>query len=215
MGFLNQLKSQAEARRAQEGRQQADLEANFAATEAACRSVLSYFNELARHLNVLQPDGPAVTLDGRTPWPACALQDFRVDARRKRWRDRDAADYLAIGWRMEPRPGQAREHTVMVNFPPDLERVQGRIQAGNLKHERKEVREGPKNALKAYVFECETACRASIMATAEHDIAAVAFRVTNVCDFGTRTVTMDAERIGQRVLDELAKMIVSQPHAFG
>lgn len=215
MGFLNQLKSQAEARRAQEDRQQADLEANYAATEAACRAVLNYFNELARHLNVLQPDSPAYTLDGKTRWPTCALQDFRVDARRKRWRDRDAADYVAIGWRIEPRPGEARMHTVTVNFPPDLERVQARIHAGNLKHERKEVRDPAKNALKAYVFECETQSRASVMATAEHDIAAITFRMTNTSGFGTQTVTMDAERIGQRVLDELAKMVVSQPHAFG
>lgn len=215
MGFLNQLKSQAEARRVRDSQQQADLDANFTATEAAYRAVLQYFTELARHLNVLQPDGPNCTLDGKTPWPSCSLVDFRVDARRKRWRDRDAADYLAIGWRIKPKPGQADIHTVMVNFPPDLERVQSRIAAGNLKHERKEIREGTKNALKAYVFECETESRGSITATADHDVAAVTFRMVNVAGFGIQTVTLDAERVGQGKLDELAKMVVSQPHAFG
>lgn len=214
MGFLNQLKSQADARRAQDSQQQADLDANFTATETASRSVLQYFGELARHLNVLHPDAPAMTLDGKAAWPVCTLVDFRVDARRKRWRDRDAADYVAIGWRIEPKAGAARIHTVMVNFLPDLERVQTRIAAGNLKHERKEIREGEKNALKAYVFECETESRASITATADHETAAIAFRMTNVAGFGIQTVTLDAEQIGQARLDELAKMVVSQPHAF-
>ncbi len=83
MSFLNQLKSQAKAAQGQREQQDSQLEERAAKTEAACDAVLSYLKDLARQLNVLQPSAPPFSLDGKTPWPAMKLVDFRVDARRK------------------------------------------------------------------------------------------------------------------------------------
>ena len=58
MSFLNQLKSQAHALQSQQGRQQHDLEESAAQTEVACRLALSYLEDLARHLNVIEPAAP-------------------------------------------------------------------------------------------------------------------------------------------------------------
>ncbi|HSV53445.1 MAG TPA: hypothetical protein VLJ57_15105, partial [Burkholderiaceae bacterium] len=83
MSFLNQLKSQASALQNQQGKVQQDLAGNTDKTEAACRVVLPYLQDLARQLNVIGPAAPRFTLDGKTPWPAMKLIEFRVDARKK------------------------------------------------------------------------------------------------------------------------------------
>ena len=69
MSFLDQLKSQAKALQQQRGADEQQLEERTAQTEQACRVTLHYLQDLARQLSVLQPPGPALTLDGKTPWP--------------------------------------------------------------------------------------------------------------------------------------------------
>ena len=72
MSFLNQLKSQAQA--LQKQRSAADLNAEELAnqTETAFAKILPYLQDLARQLSVIQPPGPALSLDGRTPWASSA-----------------------------------------------------------------------------------------------------------------------------------------------
>ena len=65
MSFLNQLKQQAQSLQSQRGAQTQDLEANTAATEAACKTVWHYFAELPRQLNVIEPAAPALSLPCR------------------------------------------------------------------------------------------------------------------------------------------------------
>ncbi|HMA07381.1 MAG TPA: hypothetical protein VKP68_05965, partial [Ramlibacter sp.] len=120
MSFLNQLKTQANALQSRQGRVQHDLEESAAQTEVACRLVLNYLEDLARHLNVIEPAAARFSLDGRTPWPAMKLREFRVDARKKMHRSREVFDYIAMGWRVVPQIGEPVSGTVSVNFPTDL-----------------------------------------------------------------------------------------------
>lgn len=105
MSFLNQLKSQAQALQKQRSATDERVEELTNQTEEAFRKILPYLQDLARQLSVIQPPGPALSLDGRTPWPAMKLVDFRVDARRKMLRDREVFDYVAMGWRIVPQVG--------------------------------------------------------------------------------------------------------------
>jgi hypothetical protein len=214
VGFLDQLKSQASALQSEKTELQANLAANAQQTEAACRSVLGYFNELAKQLNVLAPSGPAFTLDGKTPWPETVLSDFRVDARRKTLRDKEVFDYIGMGWQILPRAGAPVTGSVSVNFPPDLQRVESRIAIGMLRHERKEIRLPEKNALQAIVFDYEVESRGSVTVTPDHDSASVSFRVVNASGFAVQTAVWPAGKIKTDVLDELAKLIVAQPSSF-
>jgi hypothetical protein len=79
VSFLDQLRSQAKALQSQQGQLQLNCEENTAKTEAACRCALSYLEDVARHLNVIGPAAHPFSLDGKTPWPAMKLADFRVD----------------------------------------------------------------------------------------------------------------------------------------
>jgi hypothetical protein len=214
VSFLNQLKSQASALQSRQGVQQRALEENTARTEAACRFALDYLDDLARHLNVIEPAAPRFSLDGRMPWPAMKLVDFRVDARKKMLREREVFDYFAMGWRIVPQVGQPVGGTVRVNFPPDLQRVESRLSTGQVKHDRKELRHSEKNTLQAIQFDYLTETRGSVHATPEHDGGVVSFRLLNATGFEVLKTSVPAPRVGAELLDELAKLLVSQPNSF-
>jgi hypothetical protein len=214
VSFLNQLKSQAHALQNHEGLQRRDLEENTARVEAACRLVHNYLDDLARQLNVIQPPAGRFTLDGRTPWPAMKLTEFRVDARRKVLRGREVFDYVASGWRVVPQSGQAITGVVRVNFPPDLQRVESRLMMGPVKHERREVRHPEKNTLQAIDFEYLTETRGSITATPDHDSGTLAFRVLNANGFGVVERVCAAGEVTHDLMDELAKLLVGQSSRF-
>ncbi len=214
MSFLNQLKTQAKALQNQQNQQDHDLEGKTARTEAACRTVHHYLHDLAGQLNVIAPAAPRFSLDGKTPWPAMKLVDFRSDSRKKMLRNREAFDYLAIGWRVVPQLGQPVGGVVRVNFPPDLQRVESRLGMGPVKHERKEIRHPEKNALLAIEFEYMTETRGNVLVTPDHDKAQIAFRLLNTTGFEIANISWPADRVNSALLDELAKLIVSQPHRF-
>lgn len=218
MSFLNQLKFQASVLQTESGANRAELQANIRATESAARVVWTYIADLSKQLAIIAPAGPAFAVDNKKPWPAMKLVDFRYDARKKRIReqglDEEVYDYVAMGWRTVPRDGNPAPESVSVNFPPDLERVQNRLTAGNIKYERVEVRHPEKGTLQAYRFNYTTETRGSITITMDHSKAELAFRLVGLKGFGVQTVTYPAHKISNDLMDELAKLIVGQASRF-
>lgn len=159
MSFLNQLKSQASALQTQQRSELQSFDASTAQTESACQKVWFYFSELARQLDVIEPPGPRFTLDGKTHWPAMKLVNFRADFRKKKLRDKEVFDYIAIGWNIVPHAGNPVDGSVSANFPPELLRVETRLAAGAVKHERKDIRHPEKNSLLAIRFDYLTEAR--------------------------------------------------------
>ncbi len=216
MSFLSELKSRANALQGLQQDAQHDFMANTQACEVACRMAQSYLQDLCAQLNVIQPPATgAYSLDGKTPFPDLVQRNFRCDARRTMLRNAGVCDYIGVGWDLTPGTGQVASHTVTVNFPPDLERVTQRLSVGQIQHERKELRHPESNKLLAYVFDYQTASRAFITLTPEHDVGSIAFRVTNVGGFGVFNTTYPAVQVTPSLLDELAKKLVGQPSRFG
>lgn len=215
MSFLNQLKSQAKELQHKRSSDDQQLQESTARTEEACRVVLPYLQDLARQLSVIEPPGPALSLDGRTRWPAMKLVDFRVDARRKRLRDQEVFDYIGMGWRIVPQAGEPLPGAVSVNFPIEMQRVEERLMMGPVKHERREIRDPEKkNVLREVRYEYLTHTRGSITATPDHDRGHVHFRLLNTAGFEVVQTIWPAARINQELLDELAKRLVGQPSTF-
>jgi hypothetical protein len=214
MSFLNQLKQQAQSLQSQQGVQTQHLEANTAATEAACKTVWHYFAELPRQLNVIEPGAATLSLDGKAMWPAMKQTGFRFDARKKMLRDKEVFDYLALGWQLVPLDSGVAKARVKVNFPPDLERVERRLRAGHVPHERQELRHPETNGLQAIVFEHEMAARASVLMTADHDNAVLLIRLAGVNGLEIVNTAYPAAQLNTTVLDELAKLIVGQSSRF-
>jgi hypothetical protein len=213
MSFLNQLKSQAKALQSERVSHEQGLEERNAATEQAGKLVLFYLQDLARQLSVIQPPGPAFTLDGKTPWPAMKLTDFRVDARRKMLRNREVIDYIAMGWQVVPQIG-AVTGLVSVNFPTEMRRVEDRLAMGPVKHERREIRRPDSSALVEVRYEYQTQTRGSVLATLDHDNGMLHWRLLNTAGFEVVQTTWPSARIQQSLLDELAKRLVGQPNTF-
>jgi hypothetical protein len=213
VSFLNQLKTQARSLQTQQERESADLERNTAETERAAETALHYLRDLANQLNVLAPAAPKFTLDGKTPWPAMKFIEFRTDSRKKVLRGKEVFDFIGMGWRVVPQMGNPVGGSVKVNFPPDLERVKARLMMGPVKHEVKELRD-PKNKLLALQFDYVTETRGSLMVQPDHDKAQIAFRIMNATGFEVLQTTYPSAQVTHGVLDELAKLIVSQPHRF-
>lgn len=214
MSYLQQLKRQAQALQSEQGAQQQGVEASTQATEVACQRVWNYFNELVRQLNVIEPAATCLGLDQRSRWPDMHQTGFRFDARKKLLRDREVFDYLAVGWQLLPRTGEVQKGRVSVNFPPDLERVQKRLAAGHVLHDRVEQRHPESNALLAIVFEYDMAARASVMVTADHDTGQLQFRLACVGSMEVVQKTLSADQVDGNLLDELAKLIVGEPSRF-
>lgn len=215
MSFLNQLKTQAKALEHERSTQGQHLEEQSAATEKAARLVLSYLQDLARQLSVIQPAGPALTLDGKTPWPAMKLVDFRVDARRKMLQDREVLDYIGMGWQIVPQVGEPVTGVVRVNFPIEMHKVEDRLMMGPVKHERFEVRDPEKkNVLREVRYEYLTHTRGTVVATADHEHGQVHFRLLNTAGFEVVQTIWPARKINHELLDELAKRIVGDASTF-
>lgn len=214
MSFLNQLKSQATALQSEQSAQKNHSEANTQLTEAAAKTTWLYIAELAKQLNVIVPAGPQLGLDSRTPWPAMKLVEFRVDARKKQLRGQEVFDYIAMGWRIVPRDGGAVAGSVSANFPPDLQRIESRLSAGAVKHERINVRHPEKNTLQAIRFDYTTEARGGITITAQHDEGKLAFRLLSLQGLEVVNTSYSCAQIQTPVLDELAKLIVGQASRF-
>ena len=214
MSFLNQLKSQASAVQTAQTAQQTHTAATTQLTEAAAKTTWLYVSDLAKQLNVIGPPGPSLSLNGKTPWPAMKLLDFRVDARKKKLRDQDVFDYIAIGWRIVPNEGLPVSGSVSANFPPDLNRIEARLSAGAVKHERVNVRHPVKDTLQEIRFDYLTEARGGVTITADHDAAKLAFRLANVTGFEVLNTAYRADQIQSAVLDELAKLMLGQASRF-
>jgi hypothetical protein len=214
VNFLNQLKSEATALQSRQNADVALLEASRSKTELGCKTAWLYIADLVKQLNVIEPDGPRLSVDSKTFWPALKLCGFRADFRKKMLRDKEVFDYIALGWDIVVREGTAPSGTISVNFPPDLERVERRIAVGAVKHERHDVRHPEKKTLQAIRFDYVMQARGSLTITADHDTAQLQFRVANSSGFEVLQCNHPSDRISGDLLDEMAKMIVGQPHRF-
>lgn len=214
MSFLQQLKSQASALLTEQSAQQIQDEANLELTEAAAKTAWLYLSELAEQLNVIQPPGPKLSLDGKTPWPPMKLSGFHVDARKKTLLNKEVFNYIAMGWTIVPSDNQVHRESVKANFPPELHRIEARLFAGTVKHERIEVRHPEKRTLQEIRFDYIAQARASVTINAHHDDAKLAFRLANVHGFEVVKVSYPADQIQAPLLDELAKLLVGQPSRF-
>lgn len=214
MSFLNQLKSQAGAAQSRQVSELQNLQANTEQTEAACKAVWYYVQDLAKQLSLIGPAGAKFSLDGKTTWPSMKMVDFRADSRKKMLRDKEVFDTISMGWDIVPLVGVPSPEVLTVNFSPELERIEKRLMFGHIAHERKDQRHPQKNTLQAIRFEYTTKARGNLMVTADHDKGVLVFRLANVDGFEVSTATWPVANVDHDLLDELAKRIVAQPHWF-
>lgn len=213
--FLNQLKSQATAVQAEKAvahtQAQKEAEGRLLKTEAACRMTWNYLSDMVSQLNILTPDGPKFSVDGKSLWPAMMLTDFRADSRKKTLQDREVFSSIGIGWEIVPKAGKPPLERLSVNFLPELQKIEALLTGCHIKYDRFQVRHPEKQSIQAITFEYRTVAHGSITVTPDHETATLTFRFCNVSGLTTETASWTADKVQMPLMDELAKLVVAQP----
>lgn len=211
VGFLDDLKRQADALKAQQTGDTASLERNTALTEAACKTAFSYFNTLVPQLNVLKPASHArFTLDRQNVFDALRLSDFRVDSRRKQLRNDEVFEFLVLHWQFK----SGRTLQLMKDFLPDIEKLESKLRQSGVQVENEAVRNPDNGKLQGRRYTFVADFYGSVRITPLHDSARLRFQLQNLDGFEAISLELPAIDIGSARMDELARWIAGQPHGF-
>lgn len=211
VGFLDDLKRQAEAAKAGQTVDLATAERNGLLVEAACKTVFGYVDTLIRQLDVLKPVSKTrYALDRRTVFEQLPITELKVDTRRKKLRGNDVCDYVAMHGRL--RNGQRVAFTK--DFLPDIEKIDARLAQGGAPVHAKAVRNPDTNKLIEMRYEVAVDFALAVHVTPDHDNGRLHFKVMNFDGFETITMELPAIEVGSARLDELAKWMLGEPHQF-
>jgi hypothetical protein len=211
MGFLDDLRRQAEEAKAKQNTDTSALERNTALADAACKIAADYVIALSQQLNVLRPRAHAVyRLDKRHAFEAMQLESFRADTRRKRLRGVEVYDHVALRWSITS--GQRLQ--LVKNFLPDIEQLESRLKRSGATFHADAVRHPETNKLQEMRYEFTADFDGALNITPDHDAGRLRFELVNLDGFETVTVEFPAFAVGTGRMDEFARWLMGQPHAF-
>jgi hypothetical protein len=209
VGFLDDLKRQADALRDQQSNDSATLQGNIRITEQACAAALAYLKTLAEQLEVLRPVSRArYALDRQHSFGELRMSDFYADARKKDVSGEPGFDYILLHWQLKT--GQKLQ--LAKDFPPDIERLEARLRQAAVPMEREVVRHPDNGKLVEVRYRVEADFRASVRLVPQHQRAVVAFAVQNVDELEGLSFELPAQQLDAARLDELARWLAGQPH---
>jgi hypothetical protein len=211
VGFLDDLKRQADDARARLNTDTSLLERNSALADAACKTASSYFSTLVQQLNVLRPPAKVTyRLDKRHAFEAMQLCDFRSDARRTRLRGAEVYERVALRWRMT----SGQRLALVKNFLPDIEQIESRLRRSGAQFHAETVRHPETNKLQEMRYEINADFEAAVNIAPDHDNGRLRFELVNLDGFETVTVEFAAFEVGTGRMDELARWIMGEPSGF-
>lgn len=211
MGFLDDLKRQADALKTQQTEDSALLARNAALVEAACKGVWQYWLDLAHQLNVLQPVPPVrFSLDKATALDGLKRCDFRVDARRKQHRGQEVYDHVVIHALQKT----GRSVTLSKDFPPEIERLESRLRQAGISPDTQWIRQPDSGRLEQVRFSFTADVTLMARLLPDHDAGRLRFQLGNFDSLETVTAEFPARAVGSELLDQLARWMVGQPHEF-
>lgn len=211
VGFLDDLRRQAEAQTAEREQAATSGQRNAMLADAACKTTFQYWMQLATQLNVLQPVAKTCyVIDSRHKVEGLPLSGFRVDARHQS--EATAAPYDHVVLQCAVRSGQ--HLTITKNFLTDIERLEGRLRQACIQPEVEAVRNPDNGKLQEMRYDFDADISISVLLTPDHSNASVRFEVKNIDGLETVSFDLRAIEVSTARLDELAKWLVGQPHEF-
>lgn len=211
MGYLEELKRQADDVLAQKRQDIGALQRNALLTDAACSSTARYLATLARQLEVLQPVAKTVwRFDQRTTFSQLRFSDFRTDSRMKKLRDAEVYDHVVMNFAAKT----GTRVMLAKDFPPEIEKLEARLRQCGAHYDSEVIRDPETGKFVEKRFELIADFQSSIRVLPDHDAGHVTFHVANVDGFETVSVVFPAFEVGTARLDELARWITGEPHAF-
>ena len=211
MGYLEELKRQADAALAQQTQDIGALQRNALLTDSACQTTSRYFGTLARQLNVLQPVSKAVwRFDSRTSFSQLRFTDFRADSRLKKLRDLEVFDHVFLGFAAKT----GTRVTIAKDFPPEIEKLEARLRQCGAHYDSEVIRDPENGRFVEKRFELLADFQSSVRLLPDHDSGRVTFHIANLDGFETVSVVFPAFEVGTARLDELARWITGEPNGF-
>ena len=211
VGFLDDLKRQADALKAKTTIDHAALARNTALADVACKTALSYFIKLAPELNVLRPKSPArFTLDRRNAFDALQLTEFRVDSRRKPLRREEVFDHVVLHWRLVS--GQPVE--IVKDFLTDIEKLESRLAQSGAQVDKETVRDPESGKFQGMRYRFVADFLGNARLTPLHDNGRVLIQLQNLDGFESVSFELPGFEVGNARMDELARWLAGQPHSF-
>lgn len=211
MGFLDDLKRQADAARAAQSTDTAALERNAALADAACKTVFAYCHSLGQQLEVLKPVSKVrYALDKRTVLEALPMAAFRTDARRKVLRGTEVYDHVVMQCQLR----RDQRLQIVKDFLPDIEKLESRLRQSGARFDAEPVRNPENNKLIEMRYTVPVDFNLAVRATPDHDTGWLRFQLGNLDGFETVHVDFPAIEVGSARLDELARWLVGEPHKF-
>jgi hypothetical protein len=215
MGFLDDLKKQADALRNRQEVDEVTFLRNAQAVDAACKATFHYWLELGRQLDVLRPPvNVRYAFDNRhaLDGPADRLRfgEFRCDARRKTLRGIELYDHVVAScW---VRGG--RRMTIDKDFPTDIERLRARLQQAGIMAPSHILRDDATGRFVAERYEFDADVRVGARLTPDHETGRVEFTAMNFDGLESTVVEFPAADVDTPLLDELARWWLGEPNGF-
>ncbi len=211
MGFLDELKKQAEAAKAQQTQDVGALERNALLADSACQSTFRYFVTLAQQLNVLQPVSKAVfRFDNQNSFNQLRVTDVRADSRLKKLRSVEVFDHVTLGFELKSGTGL----TLAKDFPPAIDKLEAKLRQCGAPFESEIVRNPDTGRFEEKRFQLTANFHGKVRVVPDHDTAWLHFQIVNIQGFETVTVAFPAFEVGSARLDDLARWLVGEPHRF-
>lgn len=211
VGFLDDLKRQADAAKAAETTDVGALQRNAALADAACNTAFKYMNSLVQQLNVLKPVSKATYwLDKRHPIDKLKLVDFRADARRKRLRGNEVFDHVVFRYVLKSN----QRLSLTKNFINDIELLESRLRRSGAPMRNEAVKNPETGKLMEMRYEIICDFNASVHITPDHDTGRIRFELVNLDGFETVNVEFPAFEVGNARLDDMARWLMGEPNNF-
>ena len=211
MGYLEELKRQADDVLAQQRQNTGALQRNAMLADTACHAASRYFSSLARQLNVLQPVSKTVWwLDRKTSFSELRFTEFRSDARMKRLRDVEVFDHIVLNFAAKT----GSRVSIAKDFPPEIEKLESRLRQCGVHYDSEVIRDPETGKFIEKRFDLVADFQGSVRVVPDHDSARLVFHVANLDGFETVSAVFPAFEVGTARLDELARWLTGEQHAF-
>jgi hypothetical protein len=211
VGYLEELKRQADAALAEQSQDIGALQRNALLTDSACQSAARYLGTLARQLNVLQPLCRAVwRFDNKHTFSQLRFSDFRSDSRMKKLRDAEVFDHVVLNFAAKT----GTRVSIAKDFPPEIERLEARLRQCGAFYGSEVIRDGESGKFVEKRFDFIADFQSSVRLVPDHDAGRITFHIANLDGFETVSVAFPAFEVGSARLDDLARWINGEPSGF-
>jgi hypothetical protein len=119
-------------------------------------------------------------------------------------------DHVSLRWRMT----SGQRLSLVKDFLLDIEQVESRLKRSGARFSADTVRHPESHKLQEIRYDIIADFEAGLNITPDHDAGRLRFELINLDGFETVTVEFPAFMVGTGRMDEFARWLMGQPHAF-